>query len=140
MTKKTLNIRFRTLDELRKDLKEASVNFKPYIQRKEDIFYDTPKNFCKNFSINQITILVAIKKFSPDSLEDLASKTSFSLREVQKICFDLSFSGFLKETKIDFHDISLPNFVKEFKKPELSFPYDTIEVHAPSGLNWSYKI
>lgn len=121
--KKTLIIRFTSLDQLEKELLDIPKTKKGYIQPKNEIQFDSVNSFRNFFTIQKLEILTLIVAAEPKSIYELTKILDRNLAAVQTDCESLKQTGFIKFQKQTDGRKSLA--------PKLRFDYNRIEVQLP---------
>lgn len=119
----SLNIYFVSLDDFENAGTKALDSGKPLVQKENEIYFSSVKEFEKFFSMQKFHILNYIKLKKPESIYSLAKMVHRDFANVSKDCASLYELGF-----IILRDSDHP---RGNKRPELSFDYDAITVHLP---------
>jgi predicted transcriptional regulator len=122
MSFRSLNINFQSVDELFKEVDESLNGVKQSVNQKDTITFDSPKSFWKTFTNNKLEILVAISKFSPDSVYALAKILKREPHHVLKDCKDLQV--------LEMVQLKTTAEGRKKVKTMLSFNYDFIKVES----------
>lgn len=122
MSFRSLNIIFLNKDEFWGEVDSALKGLAPTKNKKDSLYFESPKSFWKIFSVNKLEVLVAISKVKPESIYGLAKTLGRTPHHVLNDCNQLKSLGMIKliETKGSRKQI----------RPELSFKYDFIKVES----------
>jgi predicted transcriptional regulator len=121
--KKTLFIRFTSLDQLEKDLLDIPKTKKGYIQPKNEIQFDSVNSFRNFLTIQKLEILTLIVAAKPKSIYELTKMLDRNLAAVQSDCRALEGVGFIKFQK--------QSDGRKTVVPKLKFDYNRIVVQLP---------
>lgn len=124
MKNRTLEIHFRTLDDMKNVLDRAIRTSIPHIQPKYHIYWSSFEAFRNFFTTHKLELLSAIANWGPSSIYELAKLVGRDLASVQRECKVLEGTGFIK-----FVDAKHGN--RRSKQPKLSFNYSRIVVFVP---------
>lgn len=123
MKLKMLNIKFKTQDQLIREVKGALSGKTTAIDKKNELVFDSIESFKRFMSTNKLELLITISKISPESIYQLAKIVDRKYPHVLKDCRELEFFGFLKFVE--------STNARKCIKPELQFNYDMINVRNP---------
>ena len=126
MSLKPIKILFKTSEEFTTYIEDILYrDAEGVVQTADWQLWDYSKHFWTFMTINKIEILVAISKYHPGSVYELAQKINREPHHVLKDCNSLEVNNFIKYEK--------NNGTRGQKKPVLIFNYDFIEVQSQLG-------
>lgn len=123
MKSKAMNIMFKDLGDLEKELLSLGKKKVPQVQSKRVIFFDSVASFRNFMTLQKLEILTMIAFEKPKSVYELTQMLDRGLAPVQKECQMLEKAGFIKLEREKTGRGSL--------KPRLVFEYDRIVVQLP---------
>ena len=132
MITNTLHIRFQDLESFMQEGSEASQNFSPLIQAKDELVFASIASFDKFLTGQKLHILSAILAKKPDSIYALAKIVDRDFANVSRDCTALEQKGFIK--------LEDANDERGSKIPRLVFDYNVITVHLPTKLVYSHTL
>lgn len=125
MKTRTLEIYFKSLDELEKHVTRSLVKREKYIQPKNHIYFGSIEDFRGFMTIHKLELLTVIASQSPSSIYKLSRLVGRDFASVYKDCVSLESVGFLR--------LEQNKRGRREKKPVLSFNYSCIVVHLPQA-------
>lgn len=118
-----LKIKFKSLEQMEKELLDLSKTKKGYVQPKEVIFFDSLNSFRKFMTLQKLELLTIIASAKPKSVYELAKMVDRGLGPVQNDCNVLESVGFIIFEK--------QKAGRKSMAPKLKFNYDKIVVELP---------
>lgn len=122
MKLKILNIIFSSNEEFMSDLKTALFKGGNTKLANESITFDSIETFKRLMTSNKLEILMAIARFRPESIKQLAKQVNREYPHVLKDCKSLEILGFIQFDKVE-------GARKQFI-PKRIFEYDIIRVRS----------
>lgn len=121
--KKSLRIKFKTLDELEKELLDLPRKKTASLQPQDVIFFESLNGFRNFLTLQKLELLTLITSENPKSVYELAKMVGRAIAPVQKDCHILAQTGFIVFKKEKAGRGSMA--------PKLKFEYDRIIVELP---------
>jgi predicted transcriptional regulator len=119
---KCLNIIFETHDEFMHDIYQILNNSESkHVDPNSNISFDTYETYKRLITSNRLEIIMAIARFKPESINQLAKMVKREFPHVHKDCHALESYGFIHLEEVEGRRKQL--------KPCLTFDYDVIQVH-----------
>jgi len=122
-TKKALTVKFKSLDELEKELLDLPKKKVGYIQPKDVILFESINGFRNFMTLQKLELLTLIASENPKSVYELAKMVDRAIAPVQKDCNILAQTGFIIFKK--------EKGGRRTMTPKLKFDYDRIIVELP---------
>jgi len=122
MSFRSLNIIFKNQEEFWAEVDSSLKGLKPLKNKKDSLYFDSPKSFWRIFTVNKLEILVAISKLKPESIYGLAKILGRTPHHVLSDCNQLKSLEMIKLIET--------NGARKQIRPELSFKYDFIKVES----------
>ncbi|HAZ13818.1 MAG: hypothetical protein A2X86_14515 [Bdellovibrionales bacterium GWA2_49_15] len=119
---KILNIVFSSQEDFMKDVKSSLFDEKKLDHSSDTISFDSIETFKRAMSSNKLEILMAIARFHPESMNQLAKLLNREYPHVYKDCKTLETLGFIKLREMDI--------ARKQLIPSLAFEYDIIRVQS----------
>lgn len=122
--KKSLKIKFRSLDDLKKDLLELPKKKTVHIQPVDTILFESVSGFRNFMTLQKLELLTLIASKKPRSVYELAQMVDRAIAPVQKDCNVLAQTGFIYFEK--------EKGGRGTMTPKLKFDYNRIVVELPA--------
>ncbi|MFP5491167.1 MAG: hypothetical protein ACLGG0_06680 [Bacteriovoracia bacterium] len=127
MKLKAMNVYFKKTDDLFGEINQSISKKKPLVQKKSSINFDSPQTWRSLMNNQKQEILVAIARYNPSSVYQLAKILGRPSQHTLKDCRHLELVGFIK--LVDSRD------ARASLRPELAFEYDVIRLHSPMNFS-----
>jgi predicted transcriptional regulator len=127
MKLKAINVYFKKTDDIFAEINLAIKSQKSVVQKKNSINFDSPQTWRSLMSNQKQEILVAIARYRPSSVYQLAKILGRPSQHTLKDCRHLELVGFIK--LVDSKD------ARASLRPELAFDYDVIRLHTPMNFS-----
>lgn len=127
MKLKAMNVYFKKTDDLFGEINQSISKKKPLVQKKSSINFDSPQTWRSLMNNQKQEILVAIARYNPSSVYQLAKILGRPSQHTLKDCRHLELVGFIK--LVDSKD------ARASLRPELAFEYDVIRLHSPMNFS-----
>lgn len=125
MKTKTLDIYFKGLDELHRELRRVPKTGVKRIQPKNHIYFGSIEDFRGFMTIHKLELLTVIASKKASSIYKLSRVIGRDFASVYKDCIGLESTGFIR--------LERNKSGRREKKPVLSFIYSCIVVHLPQA-------
>lgn len=124
MKRKILEVHFRSLDDMKKDMDKAIRTRIPQIQPRHHLYWDSLESFRNFLTTHKLELLSAIANWKPKSLYELAKMVNRDVASIQRECKILENTGFIKFSPSKHGK-------RRSKQPKLKFDYSAILVFVP---------
>lgn len=121
--KKSLTIKFKNLDDLKKELLDLPKKKSGYIQPTDVILSESINGFRNFMTLQKLELLTLIASEKPKSVYELAKMVERAIAPVQKDCAALAKAGFIFFEK--------EKGGRRTMTPKLKFDYNRIVIELP---------